>query len=252
MATQSAYRTKLNGRIAARAITTLVLANQFLTGCASGPTVRFADAFDEQAIAAEISASGPLTVDGADQLTGDRIIRRSAMAVQAGILYTRSVHIDPINRPVSNLLSLTSYALKSAAGMFRRTALGAVQFPALEREPIPQLAHAGAMDLAKWESDLDRISGRKQTKGTIKFLVGGEEYFERMLEAVGEAEESIDIRTYIFDNDDYAVKVADVLKEKSQDVAVRVLVDALGNMVAMQADPESMPKNFKGPLSIEK
>ena len=251
MATQSAYRTKLNCRIAARAITTLVLANQFLTGCASGPTVQFSDAFDEQAIAAEISASGPLSVDGDDQRTGDRIIRRSAMAVQAGILYTRSVHIDPINRPVSNLLSLTSYALKSAAGMFRRTALGAVQFPALEREPIPQLAHADAMDLAKWESDLDRISGRKQTKGTIKFLVGGEEYFERMLEAVGEAEESIDIRTYIFDNDDYAVKVADVLKEKSQDVAVRVLVDALGNMVAMQADPESMPKDFKGPLSIE-
>ena len=250
MATKSDKNSEKYSRIAARTITTLVLMSMLLTGCATRPKVKFTDAFDEQAIAAEITASGPLTIAGDVQVTNGKMIRRSAMAAQAGILFTRSVHIDPINRPVSNMLSLTSYALKSAAGLFHRTALGTVQFPALEREPIPPVAYADAMDLEKWEKDLDRISGRKQTKGTIKFLIDGEEYFERMLEAVGEAEESIDIRTYIFDNDDYAVKVADVLKEKSQDVAVRVLVDAFGTMVAMQADPESMPKDFQAPLSI--
>ena len=86
---------------------------------------------------------------------------------------------------------------------------------------------------------------------SIEFLIDGEEYFGRLQEAIDGAEESIHLRTYIFDNDDYAVQVADALKEKSQEVDVRVLVDAFGNMVATQADPESLPKNYQGPLSME-
>ena len=177
--------------------------------------------------------------------------KRAAIAAQSGILYARSVHIDPINRPVSNFLMMTSLALKSTTGLFRLTALGTVQFPALERQPIPEVAYADPMDLDDWERDLDKINGRKQSRGTIKFLVGGEEYFPRMLEAVNDAKESIDIRTYIFDNDDYAVKVADVLKEKSQDVDVRVLVDAFGTIIAMNADAESIPADFQGPMAME-
>ena len=252
MTTRSAQEAGKNSRIAAQAISTLVVVGMLLTGCATRPKVIFTDAFDEQAIAAEITASGPLADDGNEQVAGDRMIRRAAMAVQAGILYTRSVHMDPINRPVSNFLAMTSYAMKSATGLLRRTAIGTVQFPALEREPLPPLAYADTMDLEKWEEDLDQISGRKQTKGTIKFLVDGEEYFTRMLEAVDQAEESIDIRTYIFDNDDYAITVADALKEKSRDVEVRVLVDAFGNLAAAHADADSMPKEFRGPLSIER
>ena len=252
MTTPSAYKAEKYSRLAAQATTTLVLVAMLSTGCATRPKVKFSDAFDEQAIAAEITASGPHPINSEKRAVGQTVIRKSAMATQAGILYVRSVHVDPINRPVSNFLSMTSLALKSTTGLFRRTALGTVQFPALEREPIPEVTYADAMDLEKWEKDLDKISGRKQSKGTIEFLIDGEEYFTRMLEAVSEARESIDIRTYIFDNDDYAVKVADVLKEKSQDVDVRVLVDAFGNMVATQADPESLPDNFQGPLSMER
>jgi cardiolipin synthase len=232
-------------------MTTFVVIAMLTTGCATRPKVKHSDAFDEHSIAAEITTSTPNTIAGENRAVGQTMIRKSALAVQAGILYVRSAHIDPINRPVSNFLSMTSIAWKSTTGLFRRTALGTVQFPELERQPIPEIAYAAAMDLEKWEKDLDKISGRKQSKGTIQFLVDGEEYFPRMLEAVGDAKESIDIRTYIFDNDDYAVKVADVLKEKSQDVDVRVLVDAFGNMVATQADPESLPKDHQGPLSME-
>ena len=71
-----------------------------------------------------------------------------------------------------------------------------------------------------------------------------------MLESFSEAEESINIRTYIFDNDDFAVEVADILKEKSKAVKVRIQIDALGNLVAMQADAESLPAGHNGPLSI--
>jgi cardiolipin synthase len=251
MTTQSARKAEKLSRIAAQAITTFVLASMLLSGCVTRPKVKLSDAFDEQAIAAEITASGPDAVDDKNQVVNQTLIRKSAMATQAGMLYVRSVHIDPINRPVSNFLSMTSIALSSTTGLFRRAALGTVQFPALERQPIPGLTYADPMDLEKWEKDLDKISGRHQSQGTIEFLIDGEEYFPRMLEAVGEATDSIDIRTYIFDNDDYAVKVADVLKEKSQDVDVRVLVDAFGNMVATQADPDSLPADYRGPLSME-
>ena len=251
MTTQSASSANRKSRIASRAIAMFVLASMLLTGCATRPKVEFSDAFDEQAIAAEITVTGPIAIDSDDQVPARKLLRKSALAAQAGILYARSVHIDPLNRPVSNFLSMSSIALKSATGLFRRTALGAVQFPALEREAIPDIAYAEPMDLQEWESDLDRISGRQQMQGTIEFLIDGEEYFARMLQAIDSASDSIDIRTYIFDNDDYAVEVADALKEKSAEVDVRVLVDAFGNMIAAQADAESMPTDFQAPLSME-
>jgi cardiolipin synthase len=251
MTSKSAYNAEETRRIAAHTMTAVILASMLLTGCATRPKLKSTDAFDEQAIAAEIAVSAPEGLDGAGQTVGQTVLRKSAMAVQAGILFTRSAHVDPINRPVTNFLTISSIALKSTTGLFRRAALGTVQFPALERQPIPEIAYARPMDLEKWEKDLDKISGRKQSKGTIEFLVDGDEYFPRMLDAVAGAKESIDIRTYIFDNDDYAVKVADVLKEKSKEVEVRVLVDAFGNMVAAQADPESLPQGYRGPLSME-
>ena len=251
MTTRIAHKAEKNSVRASRAMTSFILVAMLTTGCASRPRVKFTDAFDEHAIAAEITAIGPIAIDGNEQRAGNKMAKRAAMVAQSGILYARSVHIDPINRPVSNFLSMTSLALKSATGLFRRTALATVQFPALERQPIPEVTYADPMDLDDWERDLDKISGRKQSKGTIKFLVGGEEYFPRMLEAVNDAKESIDIRTYIFDNDDYAVKVADVLKEKSQDVDVRVLVDAFGTIIAMNADAESIPADFQGPMAME-
>ena len=251
MTTRSAYKAEKYSQLASRAMTAFVLVAMLMTGCATRPKIKISDAFDEQAIAAEISTSGPNAIESENQAVSRTMMRKSALAAQAGVLFARSVHIDPINRPVSNFLSMTSIALKSTTGLFRRTALGAVQFPALERQPIPEVAYADTMDLQQWEKDLDKISGRKQSKGTIDFLVDGEAYFERMLKVVGEAEESIDIRTYIFDNDDYAVKVADILKQKSHEVDVRVLVDAFGTMVAAQADPSSLPQGYQGPLSME-
>ena len=64
------------------------------------------------------------------------------------------------------------------------------------------------------------------------------------------AEESIDIRTYIFDNDDYAVSLADRLKARSGDIRIRILLDGLGNMQAMQDDSDTMPTSHKVPLSM--
>ncbi|HSD70055.1 MAG TPA: phosphatidylserine/phosphatidylglycerophosphate/cardiolipin synthase family protein [Woeseiaceae bacterium] len=217
-----------------------------LAGCAGSYSKILSEAGDQDAATAAILASDPV-----DTGRGNHLGRRSAGIAQAGILYARSFHIDPLNRPVSNLLSLSSVALKSASGLARRFAIGTVAFPSLESQPIPELAHAQGMDLDQWEQDLDRISGQKREQGTIEFLVDGEEYFTRLMSSIETARESIDIRTYIFDNDDYAVEVADFLKSRSEDIRIRVMIDGLGNLLATQADPQSAPGQHEGPVSME-
>ncbi len=193
-----------------------------------------------------------LTENKADTADNRRTIPNSVTAAQATVLLARSFQVDPVNRPISNAMSLGSYALKSATGLLRRVVIGNAQFPALENQPVPEVSYAESMDLAQWEKDLDHISGRKSSRGTIEFLIDGKEYFPRMLEAVRNAEESIHVRTYIFDNDDYAVKVADELKAKSDSVDVRVMFDGIGNLAALRANSESMPADFKTPISMER
>ena len=183
-------------------------------------------------------------------MNGHRLMRRAAGVAQGAVLLTRSLPIDPIHRPVSNVLSLGSYAIKSVGGFLRRAAIGTIRFPLLEQQPIPPLAGNPGMDLQRWERDLDRISGERSSSGTVRFLVDGDEYFGRLLEALEAAASSIDVRTYIFDNDDYAVSVADLLRRRSAEVEVRIMFDGIGNLLALQADPETLPADHRAPLSI--
>ena len=169
---------------------------------------------------------------------------------QATWVYARSVYENPVNRPVSHFASLGSLAVKSTGGFLRRVAISTAQMPALDG-PVPEIANADPMNLVEFEKTLDRITGTRQDLGRIRFLVDGDEYFDRLLESIGNAEESIDIRTYIFDNDDFAVDVADLLKQRSDEVRVRVMVDSIGNLLAMQADPESLPIDHEHPMSMQ-
>lgn len=211
-----------------------------LTGCAGGPGAPQHDHYS--AIYDEVSVEGPEGPNGK--------LRKVAGVSQAAVLYGRSVYIDPINRPISNAASLLSFTWKSTTGFFRRLSVNNVEMPGLETMPIPDVQNGEGMDLELWERHLDRIVGQRSSTGKIDFLVDGEQYFARLLETVGAAEESIDIRTYIFDNDDYAVEVADILREKSKDVEVRIQLDALGNLLAMQTDSASQPAGHLAPLSI--
>ena len=214
----------------------VALATVILTACAS----------QAPQLSAQHSAAGSPA-----ETSSNQVLRRSAAVAQGTILLTRSFQVDPINRPVSNLLSLSSYALKSATGFLQRVVIGTAQFPALEAQAVPAVTYDRPMNLAQWEADLDRISGRKSSRGTIEFFVDGEAYFTRLERAIADARRSIDIRTYIFDNDDYAVSLADLLKQRSRDVDIRVMVDGLGNLMATQTDPQSMAGDFATPLSIE-
>ena len=209
-----------------------------------------------------ICASGCASIDGpreggtkleinadAESTSGPKKSRRMTAIGQATIQYTQAVHVDPILRPVSTLSSLSSLIFKSAGGLLNRVAINSVRMPAIQG-PIPEVSNAEPMDLLAFENELDKLTGTRQTDGTIEFLVDGEEYFTRLEQAIDQATKSIDIRTYIFDNDEYAVSVANRLKDRSDEVRVRVMLDSLGNMMATQSDPESLPLGYTPPISI--
>ena len=80
-----------------------------------------------------------ISVDHKARPAHGKFVRRSAAVFQGGTLYARSVYVDPVNRPVSNALSAASFAFKSLRGFTHRTAISAVQFPELERQPIPDV-----------------------------------------------------------------------------------------------------------------
>ena len=185
--------------------------------------------------------------------TQDRttLSRKATGIGQVSWIYARSVYENPVNRPVSHFSSLGSVALKSTGGFLRRVSINTFEMPALN-SPIPAIGQAEPMDLAAFERLLDRTTGTRQDKGQIRFLVDGDQYFGRMMASIENARESVDIRTYIFDNDDFAVAIADALRRRANDIRVRVMVDSLGNMLAQQADPESLPEEHKHPSSMSR
>ena len=223
-------------KIANKNIAAIVLALVLTTGCTSAPqhTER---GMDEARVVEPAHDRG---------YKAKRMVSKGA---HLGLIAARAVYENPINRPVSHFGSLASYVLKSTGGLLRRVAIATAQMPALNDE-IPEVSYAEPMDLDAFEKILDKATGTRSDLGQIKFLVDGDEYFCRLTTAVQNTEESVDIRTYIFDNDDYAVEFADILKKRSDDVRVRVMIDGLGNMMAMQADAETMPVEHKGPLSM--
>jgi phosphatidylserine/phosphatidylglycerophosphate/cardiolipin synthase-like enzyme len=150
-------------------------------------------------------------------------------------------------RPFSSVQSLLSVVSETAL----ETGRGLI--PNLQFDgPVPAITDAQGMDLVSWERDLDKKLGRTASSGKLKFLVGGEVFFTRFIDALTSADVSVDIRTYIFDNDDVALDIGELLKRRSREgVAVRVLVDGLGTIAASGAQSSTQPDSHKSPISIE-
>ena len=115
---------------------------------------------------------------------------------------------------------------------------------------VPPPGDDPGMDLAAWEQQLDDITGTQSVPGRMHFLVDGVEFFPRLIDVLQSAGDSIDIRMYIFDDDDYAIKIADILKTRSRHVGVRVLLDGLGTIGAAAEESESLPADHRAPGSI--
>jgi len=118
--------------------------------------------------------------------------------------------------------------------------------------PPPPLAVAPPMDLDQWERELDHMVSARRHKGRLDLLIDGEKFFPAFIESVLSAKRSVDVIVFIFDTDDYAVRIADFLKERSYNIKVRVLIDDMGSIFAGQVTPDSpMPPGFERPASIK-
>lgn len=155
-------------------------------------------------------------------------------------LVIRSHLITLIKNPVSTLRRLLGHGEDAIVSVFRRGP-DAVY-------PESPLAQGAGMNLVEWEHELDVLTHTRSYPGTIDFLLGGSAFFERLEQAFHSAEERIDIRTYIFDNDAFAVRIADDLKRLSADVRVRVMMDDLGSIMAgLKPPPGGYPANHSPP-----
>ncbi len=116
---------------------------------------------------------------------------------------------------------------------------------------LTPLATGPGMDLAKWAQQLDALVGPEQYRGSMKPLIDGEAFFVSLVQAIQDARESVEIRLYIFDSDDYALRIADLLKRRSHEIKVRVLIDQIGTLAAGQV-PSKSPyySRSKPPVSI--
>ncbi len=157
---------------------------------------------------------------------------------------------DPVVRPVSTAKSFGFLVKNSITDFTRRVYVNTVRLPAVKARPIPPLSSGPGMDLEEWERELDRITGTEASMGTLSFLVDGEEFFPALTEEIEAAQRSIQLRTYIFDNDDFAVQIADLLKRRSQDVEVTVLMDGIGTVTGASVMPASLPDSHVAPGSM--
>jgi cardiolipin synthase len=149
------------------------------------------------------------------------------------------------NQPVSSITRLFTMVSASTADLVRPTPLILVEYG-----PIPPLNGGEGMDLLQWEARLDEITGTSPSSGRLTYLIDGAEFFPRMIELLNTARESVYLRVYIFDNDDYATGIADLLKQRSATIDTRVLVDGLGTIGAEMARSSSLPPGHEPESSI--
>jgi cardiolipin synthase len=119
--------------------------------------------------------------------------------------------------------------------------------------PPPPLYTGPGMDLAAWEKRLDDVVPARRYLGRLECLIDGEQFFPALIKSMENATRSIDVLVYIFGSDEYAVTIADVLKERASSLRVRVLLDEMGSLFGGgTVPPQSMvPPGFKHPGDIK-
>jgi len=147
--------------------------------------------------------------------------------------------IGLISRPITGPAEL-AWRVKTVSGeTLDRMEIQLIDMPRLEAQPIPPVAsQRPRMDpevMRKW---LTAEAGQS-VKGSLSLLINGNAYFSRLDEVLRQATNRIDVQTYIFDNDDVAQAVADVLRAQSQRIPVRVLLDGIGSRTAWDVQASS-------------
>ena len=118
-------------------------------------------------------------------------------------------------------------------------------------ELIPEPLPAEVPGTPEFEALLDRNGLPRQEQGSVSFLVDGREFFAELDRQIASTKLAVDVQVFIYDNDDIAVRYADILKRKSEQARVRVLFDDLGSTFAHTAAPETpAPGGFSPPADI--
>ena len=196
-----------------------------LSGCA---TVDDSDAGgdgQEAAVYSELYGVYPASASGG---IGRHLVRSHTTAVMV--------------RPVTSTYVLGCRAWRQVFDVGRRLNVRFVQFPMLDQVEIPELsADAEGMDLGGWEAYLDKLTGRPPVMANLTLLIDGETFYTALEKSITDAEESISILTYLFDNDDVSRSIADQLRDRSGEVEVRIICDGLGTYLAHHATADSQP-----------
>lgn len=103
----------------------------------------------------------------------------------------------------------------------------------------------------EFEKRLDREGFPRAESGTLRWLVDGPGFFPELDRQIAAATRSINLQIFIFDNDDIAVRYADVLKSRAWQVPVHVLFDDLGSTFAHSSAPLTpAPPGFVPPADM--
>lgn len=175
----------------------------------------------------------------------DGMIPFSSELAIATSLLVESHGLALLKNPVSSVGRLLNAGVQSFAR------LTTSRLPSFSTS-APALTGTGGMDLAEWEAYLDKMTGTKRDLGSMTFLIDGENFFPLFRRRLEEAGESVQLRVCIFDNDDVAVDIADLLKRLSDEVKVKVLVDRLSTQTSGQTLPTTLPEGFTPPKSMPK
>ncbi len=159
-------------------------------------------------------------------------------------LLIKSLAIAAIKNPVS-LVSRGLWHL-GTSGM---TIVDAVSFDSSQTPP--PLNSGPGMNLADWERELDGLVSAKRYQGRVQLFIDGSQFFPEFIQSIENARQNIDLMMYIFSIDDYSIRIADLLKERSASVRVRVRVDDLGSLFA-RADRAhgAAPPGFQRPSDM--
>jgi cardiolipin synthase len=169
---------------------------------------------------------------------------------KAGWHLFRSNIFEVLNRPVSYVGRFFWLATDVVRDSTRGTYIRSFSFRGLDKLDIPPLHDGEGMDLEAWEESLDRLYGKSQSSGEIDLLMDGDEFFPVLLDAVISARRSVKMRTYIFDRDDYAIDISDLLRKRSVEIDVQVMLDGLGTIMAQNKAAGTMPPDHQAPVGI--
>jgi len=182
---------------------------------------------------------------GLDNGDGFGVWQPSRLGFGASAIWSSAVR--PVKEPVSTLHRAVTLTAEMLGGMITAPLKAMTSGGG---KPAVPLAADGGMDLVAWEKTLDELTGTRRTLGTARFLIDGDMFYPVLYDAIEGAEESIDVRLYIFDDDDVAVDVANRLKRRADTVRTRVLLDGLGSSWASVERPETLPAGHRAPFTI--